>query len=169
MRGTLFVIVMAVLSAAGCLLSGCGYSSKSLYPSGISTVYVEMFDNKTFWRGQEYDLTDALCKMIEVRTPYRILSERDNADSIMSGYISSVEKGTLVQEPRVGRPLEQQMRIVAVVSWKNRRTGEMILDRVEVMAAADFSQFQGQSDSYASSLAANRLAESIVDMMREKW
>jgi len=162
------LIIVAIACAMG-FQSGCGYSAESLYPDNISTVYVEMFDNKTFWRGQEYDLTDALCKRIETRTPYRVLSERDSADTIISGYITAIDKGTLVQEPHVGRPLEQQMRMGAVVTWKNRRTGELLLDDVEVMAAADFSQFQGQGEAYASKLAANRLAESIVDAMREKW
>jgi hypothetical protein len=169
MRLYVFGLATALVLAAAGLFSGCGYSSESLYPGDVSTVYVEMFDNKSFWRGQEYDLTDALCKRIEAQTPYRILSDRENADTILSGHITSVEKGTLVQEPHVGRPLEQQMRIAAVVTWKNRRTGETILDNVDVTAAADFSQFQGQGDAYASGLAANRLAESIVDMMRTKW
>jgi hypothetical protein len=154
--------------AAG-LVSGCGYSSESLYPQDATTVYVQMFDNKTFWRGQEYDLTDAICKRIEAQTPYRILSDKTTADMIMSGYISSLDKTTLEQEVETGRPLDQQMRITATVSLKNRRTGEVLMDKVEFAAAADFSAFQSQGDAYASKLAANRLADKIVDSMRKKW
>jgi hypothetical protein len=151
------------------LFGGCGYSAESLYPDRVSTVYVEMFDNKTFWRGQEYDLTNAICKRIEANTPYRVLSDRDSADTIMTGYIESLDKTTLVMEPKIGRPLEQEMTIRAIVTWKNKKTGEVMLDKVEVTAKADFSQFQDQGDAYSSRLAANRLAESVVDRMRNKW
>ena len=42
-------------------LAGCaGYSNTSLYPKDVATVYVEMFDNQSFKRGIEYELTDAL-------------------------------------------------------------------------------------------------------------
>jgi hypothetical protein len=150
-------------------VSGCGYSSESLYPEKVRTVYVEMFDNKTFWRGQEYVLTDAICKRIEAQTPYKVYSDRNRADTILSGYITSLNKGTLVQEPSVGRPLEQQMQMVAVVTWTDRRSGDVFLDKVSVTAAADFSQLQKQGDPYASRLTANRLADGVVDMMRKKW
>jgi hypothetical protein len=162
-------VLTALTLGAVCMCWGCGYSSESLYPEKVETVFVEMFDNKTFWRGQEYDLTDALCKRIEAQTPYRICSERESADTVMSGYITSIGKSSLVQESQVGRPLEQQMRIGAVVTWKNRKTGELLLDKATVAAAADFSEFQSQGDTYASKLAANRLADSIVDAMRKKW
>jgi hypothetical protein len=159
----------AATLAAACLCCGCGYSSESLYPNRVSTVCVEMFDNKTFWRGQEYDLTNAICKRIEANTPYTIQSDKSSADTVMTGYIESIDKSTLVMEPKVGRPLEQEMTIRAIVSWKDRRSGEMLMDKVEVTAKADFSQFQSQGDAYTSKLAANRLAESVVDKMRTKW
>ena len=158
---------MTLLAAS--FVSGCGYSSASLYPDKVRTVYVEMFDNKTFWRGQEFVLTDAICKRIEAQTPYKVYSDRGGADTILSGYITTLDKSTLVQEPDLGRPLEQQMRMVAVVTWTDRRSGEAFLDKVSVTSAADVSQFQGQGDAYAAGLAANRLADSVVDMMRKKW
>jgi hypothetical protein len=169
MRQTIACTGLMAAMMAVCLCGGCGYSSDSLYPDKVTTVCVEMFDNKTFWRGQEYDLTNAICKRIEAQTPYRILSEKADADTIMTGYIASLDKGTLVMEPEVGRPLEQEMVVTAVVTWKNRRTGEVLLDKVSISASADFSQFQGQGDAYTSKLAVNRLAENIVSKMRKKW
>lgn len=160
--------VVGVIAAA-MMCGGCGYSSESLYPDRVSTVYVEMFDNKTFWRGQEYDLTNAICKRIEANTPYTILSDKNSADTILTGYIESLDKSTLVMQPDVGRPLEQEMTVKAVVTWKNRKTGEVMLNKVTVTATADFSQFQSQGDAYTSKLAANRLAESIVGKMRKDW
>jgi hypothetical protein len=168
-RQVIFGMAAATAMVAASFVSGCGYNSASLYPDKVRTVYVEMFDNKTFWRGQENVLTDAICKRIEAQTPYKVYSDREGADTIMSGYITTIDKGTLVQEPDIGRPLEQQMRMVAVVTWTDRRSGEALLDKVSVTAAADASQFQKQGDNYASRLAANRLAEGVVDAMRKKW
>ena len=53
--------VFLCVSVAGCGGTG-GYTNASLYPSGLSSVYVEMFENESFWRGVEHDLSDALSK-----------------------------------------------------------------------------------------------------------
>jgi hypothetical protein len=71
--------------------SGCGefdlsgYSDDWLYPQDVSSVYLEMFDSASFQRGHEYILTDALAKRIEAQTPYKIVSNRNRADTILSG------------------------------------------------------------------------------------
>jgi hypothetical protein len=168
-KNAVLVLTATLSLAVAGLNSGCSYSSESLYPRQVSTVCVEMFDNRTFWRGQEYDLTDALCKRIETDTPYRVLSDKAGADTVLSGYITSVDKGTLILEPQVGRPLQQHLQLTAVVTWKDRRTGELLLDKAMVTEEADFSQFQGQGEAYASRLAADRLAAAITNLMREKW
>ena len=61
------------LSFCGCEQMS-GYSSRSLFPEGIGSVFVEMFDNRSFRRGVEYELTVALAKRIEAQTPYKIVS-----------------------------------------------------------------------------------------------
>ena len=72
------------------LLQGCGifsgYSNKSIYHEDVKTVYVKMFDNQTFRRGVEYELTDALAKRIEAETPYKIVSSQDKADFRISSH-----------------------------------------------------------------------------------
>jgi len=154
-------------------LCGCGktnsYSNDSLFPEDVSSVYVEMFENQSFWRGVEYKLTDALAKRIEAETPYKIVSSRDRADTIISGYISSVGQSLLSAERETGRPLEKEVVIKAVVNWKNLKTGELLIDTQTVNASASYSDFQNQSFNYASSLTANKLAERIVELMEKKW
>ena len=160
------VVLIAVL---GWGLVGCDYSDESLYPGQVSSVYVEMFDSASFRRGHEYVLTDALAKRIEAETPYKIISNRNRADTVLSGYISAVGETILADEQQTGLPLEKQFEITAVVSWKNLKTGELIIDSETASAAASFSEFQDQSTEYASRLAANRLAERIVEMMQKSW
>jgi len=161
----------AILMFAVCAgFTGCsGYSSESLYPRNISSVYVEMFDNRSFWRGVEYKLTDALAKRIESQTPYKVVSSCDRADSIMNGQIVSIDQSKLSTERQTGRPLEKEVLLEAVVSWKNLKTGELLMNNQTVDASVSYSEWQSQSFEYASALAANKLAQQIVEQMELGW
>jgi hypothetical protein len=163
-----FLICALVLVSAGCG-ENPGYSNASLYPQDIATVYVEMFDNQSFRRGVEYELTDALAKRIEAQTPYKIVTDRDKADTIISGRLTSVNEATLTTERQIGRALEKSVELKAVVTWKNLRTAEILIDNKTVGASAAFSEWQNQSFAYGATLAANILAEKIVEQMESGW
>jgi len=169
-RKTAFIIFfgMTIASLAG--FCGCaGYSNKSLFPEDVGSVYVEMFDNKSFWRGVEYTLTDSLAKRIEAETPYKIISSRDRADTVISGQIVSVDESWLSTERQTGRPLEKEVELRAVVNWKNLKTGELLIDNKSVSASASYSEWQEQGFRYGSTLAANNLARRIVELMEKEW
>jgi len=97
------------------------------------------------------------------------LPDRNRADSIISGQILSVGQSVLSLEREVGRALEKEIDLQAVVNWKNLKTGELLIDNRSVAATATYSQFQSQSLAYASALAANNLAERIVELMEKQW
>jgi len=165
-------VITAILCAACLSLAGCGangYSSASLYPDNVQSVYVEMFDNMSFWRGVEYQLSDALAKRVLADTPYRIISSRDRADTVLSGQLVSVSQSVLTTERQIGRALEKEVRLQAVVNWKNLQTGDLLIDNENVTASATYSEWQGQGFEYASAGAANNLAEKIVELMETQW
>ena len=168
-----FAFFFGLIAAVCLVFCGCagmsGYSSESLFPEDVGSVYVEMFENQSFWRGVEYGLTDALAKRIELETPYKIISSRDRADTVISGQIVRVGKSTLSRERRTGRALEKDVRLRAVVDWKNLKTGELLIDNQSVSATASFSEWQDQGFNYASALAANNLAREIVRLMEKEW
>ncbi len=157
-----------MLATGGCAGFG-GYSNASLFPDDIGSVYLEMFDNRSFRRGVEYTLTDALAKRIEAETPYKIVSSRDRADSIISGQLMAVGEGILTLEREIGRPLEKEVMLTAVVNWKNLKTGGLMINSETVTAAASYSQFQNQDFTYGSAVAANKLARNIVQLMQKPW
>lgn len=128
-----------------------------------------MFDNTTFRRDLEYDLTDAIAKRIDAETPYRIISDRSRADTVLSGKIISINNSTLTVERSVGRALESQAEVVAQFSWKNLQTGQYLIENKTISATAAYSEFQQQSFDYASKNAANKLAERIVEQMQTGW
>jgi hypothetical protein len=169
-RKAAFIIFLGITIASLAGFCGCaGYSNKSLFPEDVGSVYVEMFDNKSFWRGVEYELTDALAKRIEAETPYKIISSRDRADTVISGQIVSIDELWISTERQTGRPLEKEVKVQAVVNWKNLKTGELLINNKSVSASASFSEWQEQGFRYGATLAANNLARRIVELMEKEW
>jgi hypothetical protein len=146
-----------------------GYSNETLFPNDVRSVRVEMFDSRSFRRGVEYELTDALAKRIEAQTPYKIVSSSDQTDSVISGQLISITESALTIDRDVAEPLEKELVLTAVVTWKNLNTGRLMMDNTRVTAAASYSEFQNQDFTYASALAANKLAQRIVEHMENDW
>ena len=163
-----WAVVHLLLCFCGCA-DIVGYSNESLLPGEVDTVYLQMFDNRSFRRGVEYQLSDALAKRIEAETPYKIVTGRGRADSVISGQIAQVSESILTMEREMGRALEKEVRLKAVVNWKNLKTGELLIDNQSVTAEATYSEYQMQDFGYASTLAANNLARKIVELMERRW
>ena len=162
-------VVTAVLSAM-LFFAGCaGYSNKPLYTDEVKSVFVEMFDNTTFERDLEYDLTDAIAKRVEEETPYKIISDKSRADTVLSGKITGIGSSALTLDRDTGRALENQTEITAEFSWKNLKTGQYLVENASLTATAGYSEFEQQSFEYASRIATNKLAERIVEEMQTKW
>lgn len=165
LRKTILCLILAITL----LISGCGYSHSWMYPKTVSSVYVEMFDSRSLRRGHEYVLTDAIAKRIDSQTPYRIVSDRNLADSVISGQISSIGQGTLSYERETGSAFESDARVTVIFSWKDLKTGQLFVDNESVEASATFSSFVGQDFEYAAKVAVNRAAERVVERMQTKW
>ena len=163
-------LTTAVSSIALTGLSGCeGYKQGWLYPENITSVYVEMFDSKSFRRDYEYLLTDAICKQIEVQTPYKVIADETVADTKLYGYIASMNNPILATDRESGKPVEQEAVVRVVFSWKNLSTGQMYADNVEVVGACSYSEFQGQGYQYAAEVAVNKAAQKILESMQTEW
>ena len=164
----LLCLCLCAFFVAGC--SGiAGYSDESLFPQDVESVRLEMFDNQTFRRGVEFQLSDALSKRIEVDTPYKIVTDADRADTVIGGQIVSIEELALSVDRDIGSVLESEVLVRAVVNWKNLKTGDLMIDHQTVSASASYSVYQMQDFKYASTLAANNLARKIVELMEGGW
>jgi len=152
------------------MVTGCGdneYTQGWPYPENVRSVYVEMFNSKSLRRGAEYTLTDAICKQIEVQTPYKIIADRNRADSILYGEIVSLGDSVLATEAETGSPIEKEARVEVVFSWKDLNSGKMYVNEMKVTAAADYSM--GQDYEYGSDVAVNKAALKVVENMRLEW
>src|SRR6185503_13050036 len=109
------------------LVSGCGYMVGNGFSPDIKTVSVPVFENDTFRRGLEYQLTEAVQKDIMSHTPYR-LARGDDADTRLTGRIVQVRKDVLGENDN-DDPRQLQFSILVRVTWENLRTGEVLTEQ----------------------------------------
>lgn len=105
-----------------CLL---GYTTQPNYDTNIHTVYVPIFENRTFRKGIEYDLTRAVVRAIEQYTPYKVVSNCDKADTELLGKVITFNKGILNRN-QLNEVREAETVLMVEVVWRDKRTGEIL-------------------------------------------
>ena len=170
MKKSLIFIILTVVAAALLPVGGCGggYQNSWLYPQEVQTVYVEMFDTTSFRRGHEFVLTDAICKRIESQTPYKIVSDKNVADSVLSGQLG-ISSSTLATDRYSAGPIEQETLVNVSVTWKDLKTGRLLIDGERVYASSSYSAPLGQTFDYSINRAVNKVAVRVVELMETPW
>src|SRR3989304_3839422 len=148
-------------------ITGCGYSSKSLLRSNVRSIYVPIFDNDTFRRGYEFDLTKAVRDQILLRTRLSIV-DKDEADSILFGKISSVNENAIIEDT-MDNIVESRVSVGVDIRWVDKRTGRTIIERKNIQKPTEFIVLRNETLSSASNEAFVRVAQSIVEAMEEDW
>jgi hypothetical protein len=157
------ILLLAVLFTC----AGCGYSSQPLIDPKYRTVYVETFDNKTFYRGFENSLTRALVNEINTKTRLRIVS-RNQADTVISGQITDFKQVVLTEDPH-NNVREMQVTAYVDMTWTDRRTGQPI-KTVRGHTASEQIKFEiGQTLETASTELFRDLAQELVEQLESDW
>jgi hypothetical protein len=99
-----------------------GYSTRPNYDPGIRTVYVPIFQNVTYARGLEFDLTRAVIREIEAKTTFKTTDCRANADTELIGKIISTTKGVITVN-QLGEVREAQAGMGVELVWRDLRPG----------------------------------------------
>jgi lipopolysaccharide assembly LptE-like protein len=158
--------------------SGCaGYQlgSQSLYPPDIHTVYVPIAESDSFRRYLGEQLTEAICKEIEEKTPYKVVGN-PSADSVLNVRIVSDSKHVIVEDPN-DQPRQVEFNMMVQVNWTNRK-GDLICEAGTVPIPAEVVQLSqsgllvpeyGQSVATARTDAVEKLAQQIVALMESPW
>ena len=166
---------MSVALISALLLSGCGYTIGNGFVPDVKTVSVPIFENDTFRRGIEVQLTEAVQKEIQQRTPYR-LAKGLEADTRLTGRIVQVRKDVL-GENKFDDPRELQLGLMIVAKWENLRTGEVLAVQevplsptaIPLTTQTQFAPEMGQSLATGNKDAVDQLARRIVNMMETPW
>jgi len=162
----------AVVLLAGLVLlvGACGYHTKSLYPANVHTVAVPIFQNRTFYRGVEFDLTEAVIKEIERRTPYKVVAS-DKADTLLSGTITEVQQNVLSRSEAGGLPQEMRVTLVVDLEWTDIRRGGVLRSRQGLSEVGRYipARAVGQPYTTAQHEAVERMASLLVSTLRQDW
>lgn len=158
--------LLLVMMVAG----GCGYKAGELFPDTYRSVAVPIFENRTFYRGVERDLTEALVKELQQRTPYALATPAA-ADTVLQGTITRVEQDMLSRQQPGAAPAELEVAVTVNFEWKDLRTGEVITDRRGLVAVGRYVPASpvGESLEVGVRTAVERLADEIVSAMRQEW
>jgi hypothetical protein len=105
-----------------------GYSTKPNYDTRFRTIRVPVCKNHTYWTvtpvpGMEMDLTRALVREIQTKTPYRI--KQDDADTELVVTVVNFQKNILNYTP-FNTVREAETILTVELFWRDLRTGEIL-------------------------------------------
>jgi hypothetical protein len=128
------VAVAALAAVVGCqgtapTVLGYKLGSEHLYDETIRTVYVPMFYNRalqtTPYRGMEVDITRAVVREIGSKTPYRVVSDPDRADTELLGNVVGIGK-VILNRNQQNLTREEELLITVDVLWRDLRDGRIL-------------------------------------------
>lgn len=174
---TRLALAALACSAAGC--AGYRFGNNTLYAPNVRTVYVPIFQCDSFRTTPAIDigerLTEAVCREIEKRTPFKVVGSEGGADSVLTGRIVADTKRMIVESP-TDQSRMVEMNYQALVTWADRggtviASGEVPLPAatVDVGQAAALVPEYGRSVVSTQQEAIVKMAQQIVGLMEEPW
>jgi hypothetical protein len=196
-RGALALLAACCLALPACESDGhfciLGYTTRPNYDCDIHTVRVPIFKSRimedTVRRGIEFDLTRAVVREIELKTPYKVVSGDCAADTELTGTIVGFPK-QLLNRNQLNEVREAETLLTVELVWRDLRTGEILSQPrrpgplppppppgvpppppppVLVQGKATFIPELGGSFITARQDDVDRLARKIVEMMEKPW
>ena len=98
-------------------LSACGYrfAGSGSFPEGVSTIYVEVIENRTSKIGVERIVTNQVIFEFSRRRESSLVSKLDEADAILKGSINSIRTQTI---SRIDTELANEREVTMTVDLK---------------------------------------------------
>lgn len=159
----------AMLAAAALLiLAGCaGYRSGTLFPAGARRIAVPIFENDTFFRQIEFDLTRSVCDELRSRPGIHVVQEGEEADIVLEGKITRVDQRVLAITKRESAS-ESSATTSVTCRVVNARTGD-VLKEFDERQRIDFALATGEDLNTAQRQAFYELARRIVFQLEADW
>ena len=152
------------------LTSACGYHTgghADLVPKTVHTIAIPAFNNAT----TRYKLTDQLPEAIArefiARTRYRIVSDPDSADAVLTGSVLTYTSFPTVFDPTTGRASAVEVHITMRLDLVERATGKKLYTRPNFemreryQISIDPAAFFEESDA-ALARASEQTAQQVV-------
>jgi hypothetical protein len=202
-HGVWYLPILTAVCLSSCTYQGNGnfsiggYTTLPNYNTTIHTVYVPMFENRTYRDNSrdflEQELTLAVVREIEAKTPYKVVGPNEQADTELKGVIDSYNK-LMLNKNQLNEVREAETDLTVQVVWKDLRNGEILSEMKQrlnplpppidtplvpaaavvphpnfVTSTAGFIPELGESMRSARKKNTDVLAVQIVSMMEKPW
>ena len=168
MKGALSALVASGCSYQRSADDSRGYTHGSIFRSDVRTIAVPAFGTKSLARGDEIALSQALVTQIESRTPYKVVPI-ERADTVLEGMVVGTGVGTVSADNFTALPQEHLYTISVDFTWKDLRTGQIIVERRNFEQSSAYYPTMGEGRFAGRTAAADALAASIVDELQGEW
>lgn len=167
------LVLLVLILCGGCASYQLGNST--LFNPSVRTIYIPIVRNDTFRSDLGRQLTEAIQKAVELRTPYKVIGD-PSADSTLTCRVSSDSK-RVITETRTDEPRAIDAQITVELTWLDRR-GNLLMENRFVppgeysflfSQTAQFVPEGGQSISTAYQTAIEQMADEIVNQMEARW
>ncbi|HPW76556.1 MAG: hypothetical protein BWY44_01022 [Candidatus Omnitrophica bacterium ADurb.Bin292] len=158
------------------LFGGCGYTTKTVLPRDIKTIYVETVKNKipilemrSYQQGLEMDITNAVIARLQIDGNLRVAPE-GQADSILQMDLKRYEQEGL-RFTQLESVEEYRMFIVMHLRLVDAKTNEIIWEEPDFSGAREYyvTDIKQIGEQAAVEQAVDKLAKNIVDRIVEDW
>ena len=161
------------VAAASMLLAiqvGCGYTLRSLFDNKIRTVFIPIAISNTYHKDLNLQLTNLVQEEVKHRTPYKVVGNFENADTILEMKVQYADKNLVVENP-TNLPLELNGTINIMAKWTHNPPTEAEKTRAPtmIMETINFIPQIGESRLAGFYRINQSLAAQIVDMMEKPW
>jgi hypothetical protein len=149
--------------------------SRSLFGQDVQTVHVPIVDADPTRRHLAERLTEAICKRIEERSPYKVVG-RPNADSVLECRIASKYQHVSLVDS-FNDPRQKNGGLTLEVRWRDRRSQELRQfdsltwneNGTQIAASDSMVAEFGHSQLTSEQDQIDQLANQIVGMMESPW
>ncbi|MBF0494542.1 MAG: hypothetical protein HQL28_05365 [Candidatus Omnitrophica bacterium] len=164
-------------------VAGCGYTSSSLLPSNIKTIFVDNFENKidvmreisdtrnsySYRPGLEIDITRATINAF-IRDRHITIDKRDNSDILLKGQLVDYKQYPLSYDKQYDIE-EFRMEVFVDITMYDRKTGEVMWSEKRFMGRTEYTTTgeHSKTESEAAADAVKDLAQRIVERTVEHW
>lgn len=165
-----------VMGLSFALIAGCGYTSKTVLPNDIQSIYVKTVLNKipidqmySYQPGLEMDITNAIIQRFQVDGNLKIADE-SRADAVLSANLTAYEQEGVRFNALEG-VAEYRLFIVLDLTLTHRETGEVIWTEPNFSGNEEYfvTEVRAQGQRAATIEAIKDLAEKVVDRVTEDW
>jgi len=152
--------LIPLLAAGGC----AGWSTDSLVQDGMERIYVPYFQNDTFYRDLEVNLTHEVIARIRERNDL-ILADKDTAEMILEGRIVGFRK--LVVSEDLNNNTTETATVMAVHVQLIRRSDGKTVNQALLTDEAEYFSPLGETQETAERDSFRRLSHRILSIVEK--